>query len=82
MRRLLRRAFRAAAPQPGIPAPRARPAEVDARSALGSASQHGFGASIPPFPMIDGGALACTDLAASLATLASCYRRTSDARHA
>ncbi|MEL6062551.1 MULTISPECIES: hypothetical protein [unclassified Methylobacterium] len=36
---------------------------------------------IPPFPMIDGGALACPDLAASLVILAVCYRRTAHARH-
>lgn len=37
------------------------------------------GAWAPPFPMIDGGALACPDLAASLATLAFSYPRTTDA---
>ena len=38
-------------------------------------------AGIPPFPLIDGGALACPDLAASLVTLVVCYRRTEGARY-
>lgn len=38
-------------------------------------------AGMPPFPMIDGGALACPDLAASLVTLAVSYGRTARVRY-